>query len=86
MSFCKLCGEEIDFIRVKDKVVPVNPEPVFVMEGGGEERFLTDEGEELMGRAAADDEVETKEQKFSTPLGFVPHRRVCRAMQGQYWR
>lgn len=46
MSICRGCGQEIDWIRTKaGKNMPVDPAPVFVIEGGGNDRFVTDEGE-----------------------------------------
>lgn len=43
----------IDWIRTKaGRNMPVNPEPVLVVEGGGNEHFVTDEGEVITGRIA----------------------------------
>lgn len=51
MSICRGCGREIDWIRtVAGKNMPVDPAPVFVIEGGGNDRFVTDEGEVITGR------------------------------------
>lgn len=78
MSVCKGCGREIDWIRTAaGKSMPIDPEPVFVIEGDGKDLFFTDEGETLKGRAARPDEVTTKEAKLETPLGFVPHWKTC---------
>lgn len=78
MSCCKGCGREIDWIRTEDgRYIPVDPEPVFVIEGEGPNRFYSEEGEELIGRIARWSEVQTKEAKFNTPLGFVPHWWTC---------
>ena len=52
--------------------MPVNPEPVFVVEGGGTERFVTDEGEVITGRIAR-----PEEESHALPVGFVPHWKTC---------
>ena len=36
--------------------MPVDPEPVFIIEGGGTDRFVTDEGAVVLGRVARPDE------------------------------
>lgn len=78
MSYCKDCGREIDWMRTEEgRYIPVDPEPEFVIEGGGEERFYTEEEGVLTGRRATPEEVQTREAKINTPLGFVPHWRTC---------
>ena len=73
MSICRGCGQEIDWIRtVAGKNMPVDPAPVFVIEGGGNDRFVTDEGEVITGRAARPEEGSP-----ALPVGFVPHWKVC---------
>ena len=52
--------------------MPVDPEPVFVVEGGGNERFVTDEGEVITGRVAR-----PEEENPALPVGFVPHWKTC---------
>mgnify|MGYP001024549659 CR=1 FL=1 len=80
MSVCKDCGAEIDWVRTDSgRYIPVDLEPVFVIEGEGTERFYDEELGELTGRPAKPEEVQTKEAKFNTPLGYVPHWRTCRA-------
>lgn len=80
MSVCKDCGREIDWIRTEEgRYIPVDPEPVFVIEGEGRDRFYTEEEGELTGRPARPEEVQTREEKINTPLGFVPHWRTCQA-------
>lgn len=59
------------------RYIPVDPEPEFVIEGGGEERFYTEEEGVLTRRRATPEEVQTREAKINTPLGFVPHWRTC---------
>ena len=40
MSRCKNCGAEIDWIHTGEgSYIPVDPEPVFVIEGEGDEPF-----------------------------------------------
>lgn len=59
------------------RYIPVDPEPEFVIEGDGDECFYTEEEGVLAGRLARPEEVQTREAKISTPLGFVPHWRTC---------
>ena len=78
MSHCKSCGREIDWMRTEEgRYIPVDPEPEFVIEGEGDKHFYTEEEGVLTGRRAAPEEVQTREAKFNTPLGFVPHWRTC---------
>lgn len=73
MSACRGCGCPIDWIRTTaGRNMPVNPEPVFVVEGGGTERFVTDEGEVITGRIAR-----PEEESPALPVGFVPHWKTC---------
>ena len=45
MSVCRGCGAPIDWIKTTEgRNMPIDPEPVFIIEGGGTERFVTDEG------------------------------------------
>lgn len=80
MRLCKFCGREIDWIFTQEqKDRPVDPEPVFVIEGEGRDHFITDDGTIIVGRDARPEEVQTKEAKINTPLGFIPHQRTCGA-------
>ena len=86
MSICRNCGAEIDWMRKPDGgYIPVDPEPVFVIEGEGAEQFYTEEEGVLTGRPARPEEVQTREAKINTPLGFVPHWRTC-PCRGDYRR
>ena len=58
MSTCKGCGAPIDWITTK--------------EGGGSNRFVTDEGEVLLGRRAL-----PEEERPGLEVGFVPHWKTC---------
>ena len=79
MSVCRDCGAEIDWARKPDGgYIPVDPEPVFVIEGEGQDKFFAEEEGELTGRAAGPGEIQTWEQKINTPVAFVPHWRTCR--------
>ena len=70
MSRCKGCGAEIDWVRMKSgKSMPVDPEPVFVAEGGSQV-FITDEGDTITG---------TKSEVNTGEAAFVPHRATCPA-------
>lgn len=79
MSCCKNCGAEIDWVRTEEgRYIPVDPEPVFVIEGEGQDKFYAEEEGELTGRAAKPREIQTLEQKIGAPVAFVPHWRTCR--------
>lgn len=73
MSYCRGCGREIDWIRTTaGKNMPVGPEPVFVIEGGGTDRFVTDDGAVILGRIAT-----PAEESRDLPVAFVPHWKTC---------
>lgn len=73
MSICKGCGASIDWIRTAaGRSMPVDPEPVFVIENGGSDRFITDEGEVILGRRAL-----PEEESRDLPVAFVPHWKSC---------
>lgn len=73
MSTCKACGTLIEWVRTTEgKYMPIDPDPVFVIENGGTDRFVTDEGEIITGRRAR-----LEEEKPSLPVAFVPHWRTC---------
>lgn len=73
MSVCKGCGASIDWITTTaGKSMPVDPEPVFVIVGDGADRFVTDEGEVILGRRALPEEEST-----DLPVAFVPHWKTC---------
>ncbi len=84
MSYCKDCGREIDWMQTAEgRYIPVDPEPVFVIEGDGGEHFYDEEEGMLTGRPARPEEVQTREDKINTPLGFVPHWRTCPWRKGR---
>ena len=73
MARCKFCGQEIDWITsLEGKRVPVDPDPVFVIEGDGPEMFLDDMGATMTRRQAR-----RSEECGDLPVAFVPHRRTC---------
>ncbi len=73
MSVCRGCGRSIDWISTTaGRNMPVDPEPVFVVEGGGKDRFVTDEGEVITGRIAR-----PEEESRAIPVAFVPHWKTC---------
>ena len=70
---CKFCGQEIDWITsLEGKQVPVDPDPVFVIEDDGPDTFLDDMGAAITGRQA-----KPEEERRDLPVAFVPHRRTC---------
>ncbi len=80
MSVCRNCGTEIDWIRKLDGgYIPVDPEPVFVIEGDGQDKFYAEEEGELTGRTAEPGEIQTLEQKIAALVAYVPHWRTCKA-------
>ena len=73
MAHCKFCGQEIDWItNLEGKPVPVDPDPVFVIEGDGPETFLDDMGAAITGRQAR-----PEEESRDLPVAFILHRRTC---------
>ena len=73
MSTCKGCGAPIDWITTKEgKHMPVDPEPVFIIEGDGSDRFVTDEGAILLGRMAR-----PEEERPGLEAAFTPHWKTC---------
>lgn len=74
MSACKFCGAEIDWIfTTEQKYKAVDPEPVFVIEGGGQDQFIEDEGGTITGRIAR-----PEEERRDLPVAYVPHWGTCR--------
>lgn len=81
MSICKGCGARIDWIRTKaGKTMPVDEEPIMVIEGEGRDLFVTDEGDTITGRRAT-----PQEERRELPVAFVPHWTACPAA-GQFRR
>lgn len=75
MSICKGCGAPLEWIRTTEgRNMPVDPEPVFVIEGEGRDRFVTDAGEVISGRRAL-----PEEESRNLPVAFVPHWKTCPA-------
>ena len=76
MSTCRGCGSTIEWVRMKSgKAMPVDPEPVFVEEGGSQV-FVTDEGDTITGGIAW---PETPEEKARMTVAYVPHWATCPA-------
>lgn len=45
MSRCKSCGAELMWIRMKTgKLMPVNPQPTYLVDGHGSEIIVTEDG------------------------------------------
>ena len=75
MSVCKGCGAPLEWIRTAaGRTMPVDAEPVFIVEGEGNDRFITDEGEVVTGRIAL-----PEEECSACTVGFVPHWKTCPA-------
>lgn len=74
MSTCRGCGRTIEWIRMRSgKMMPVDPDPVFVDEGGSQV-FVTDEGDTITGRQI---NPEPTEDKASLTVAFIPHWATC---------
>lgn len=75
MSLCKYCGAPIEWIRTQEgKTIPVDQDPVFVVEGDGKAEFyLEDMAEPITGR-----EAKPEEDTKGLEVAFVPHFRTCR--------
>ena len=80
MSICKQCGAPIEWIAAANFLVPVDAEPILIVEGNSPQRFLTDEGKVLTGRPASRDE-----ESPDLPVAFVPHWRTCRRTFNFWW-
>lgn len=75
MSICKGCGASIDWVHTKSgKMMPIDEEPVMVIEGDGRNVFVTDEGDTITGRRAL-----PEEENRELPVAFVPHWATCPA-------
>ncbi len=73
MSLCRGCGAAIEWVKTPaGKYMPVDKEPVLVVEGEGKNSFVTDEGEIIRGRRAT-----AEEESQDLPVAFVPHWATC---------
>lgn len=66
MSICRGCGAQIEWIKTTaGRNMPVDPEPVFVIEGEGCDCFVLDDGAVIVGRIARPEE---ERPDFQLPL------------------
>lgn len=73
MSICRGCGAQIEWIKTTaGRNMPVDLEPVFVIEGEGCDCFVLDDGAVIVGRIARPEEERTE-----LPVAFVPHWKTC---------
>ena len=73
MSICKFCGIEIDWIQTVDgQYIPIDVDPMFVIEGEGTDQFIEDTGTAIIGRLAR-----PEEESRDLPVAFIPHLRTC---------
>lgn len=73
MSRCRGCGAAIEWIQTPEgRYMPIDPEPVFVIEDDGKDRFVTDEGGVILGRRAR-----PEEESHDLPVAYVPHWKTC---------
>lgn len=81
MAKCKGCGEEIKFIRMSSgRVIPVNPSPVYIVEGSGREIVVTQDGTIANGILSPDGRVPPGKR-----AGWVSHFATC-PMAGKFRR
>ena len=80
MVRCKFCGQKIDWIGIAGgKKVPVDPNPVFVVEDRGREVFFDDMGGTVVGRQAW-----PEEESRDLPVAFAPHRKTCQVIRDMF--
>lgn len=71
MANCRACGAEINFIRMTTgKYMPVEAEPVFVVPGESEVRYVSDNGILFPG-------TEVSENDGTADVAYVPHWSKC---------
>lgn len=75
MSLCKYCGAAIDWLHGPDgRNVPVDFDPVFVVEGDGSNLFYIEDGAPpITGRLAR-----PEEESHERVVAYAPHRRTCK--------
>ena len=74
MSLCKFSGAEIDWIHTENgQFVPIDPEPVCVIEDGRKDEFIDDMGAVIYGRVA-----HPEEESIDLPFGFIQHQKTCK--------
>lgn len=72
---CRGCGKEIAFIKTeKGKTMPVNPESVYFITGGGPNTYVMADGRIQRGR-----EPEWEDQGIRPWIGFISHFATCPA-------
>ena len=62
---------------MEGKPVPVDPDPVFVIEDSGPEAFLDDMDADDMDAAITGRQAGPEEERQDLPVAFIPHRRTC---------
>ena len=74
---CRGCGKDIAFIKtVKGKSMPVDPESVYFIPGGGPNTYVMIDGEIQRGR-----EPRYDEDKAVTAIGYRSHFATCSAAE-----
>lgn len=69
---CRACGKEIAFIKtVKGKTMPVNPESVYFIPGGGPNTYVLMDGSVQRGR-----EPERTDRENAV-IGYISHFATC---------
>lgn len=78
MAKCKGCGAEIIWIKMygSNKRMPADPEPVNVLYGEGQEKFVREDGVVFIGRKIGDAWDDDPNAKVMT--GFVSHFATCK--------
>ena len=71
---CRGCGKEIAFIKTTHgKAMPVDPEPVYFIQGGGTNTYVMIDGSIQRGREP--DETDTEKAW----IGYRSHFATCQA-------
>ena len=69
---CRGCGQEIAFIKTeKGKTMPVNPEAMYFIPGGGPNTYVMMDGKIQRGREPG------KTEKDRSWIGYISHFATC---------
>ena len=72
-ALCRGCKKEIAFIKtVKGKTMPVDPESVYFIPGGGPNTYVMLDGTVQRGR-----EPDWADQGMPTQIGYISHFATC---------
>jgi hypothetical protein len=73
MSKCRGCGAEISWVRTRGgKMIPVNPRPVYIVDGTGRDIVVTQDGSVANGIISPDGKVPPGKR-----AGWITHFATC---------